>query len=134
MKKIKIVLVILLVLLNILTIVKPVYASKEVPKHSTGEIINEAKGFIDKGKADAEGKISSDNLKKMSDTIYNILLVTGIVIAIGVGIVMGIKFIIGGIEEKAEIKAMLLPYLVGCIVVFGAFTIWRVVVDILQSM
>ena len=37
------------------------------------------------------------------------------------------------IEEKAEIKTMLIPYIIGCVVVFGAFTIWKIVVDILQS-
>ena len=83
---------------------------------------------------DAENKIGSDDLKNMSDTIYNILLVAGIIIAIIVGLIMGIKFIIGGIEEKAEIKAMLIPYIIGCVVVFGAFAIWKAVVDILQSM
>ena len=40
----------------------------------------------------------------------------------------------GSIEEKAEIKTMLIPYIIGCVVVFGAFTIWKIVVDILQSM
>lgn len=47
---------------------------------------------------------------------------------------MGINFVMGGIEEKSEIKAMLIPYIIGCIVVFGAFAIWKAVVDILQSM
>ena len=70
----------------------------------------------------------------MSNTLYNILLVTGILIALIVGMILGIKFIMGGIEEKAEIKTMIIPYIVGCVVVFGAFTIWKIVVDILQSM
>lgn len=133
MKKIKIVAVILLILLSIITITKPIYAS-DTKKHTAGEIITEGKGFIQKGQSGAEDKISSDNLKNMSDTIYNILLVAGIIIAIIVGLIMGIKFIMGGIEEKAEIKAMLLPYIIGCVVVFGAFAIWKAVVDILQSM
>lgn len=132
MKKIKIVTVILLILLSIITITKPIYATDTVEKHTAGEIIQEGKKFITTGEKEAD-KISQDNLKNMSDTIYNILLVAGIIIAIIVGLIMGIKFIMGGIEEKAEIKAMLIPYIVGCVVVFGAFTIWKVVVDILQS-
>ena len=100
MKKIKIAIVILLILLSIITI----YASDT--KHTAGEIITEGKGFIQKGQSGAEEKISSDNLKDMSDTIYNILLVAGIIIAIIVGLIMGIKFVMGGIEEKAEIKEL----------------------------
>lgn len=133
MKKIKIVTVILLILLSIIAITKPIYAS-DTKRHTAGEIISEGKGFIEKGQNYAENKIGSDDLKNMSDTIYNILLVAGIIIAIIVGLIMGIKFIIGGIEEKAEIKAMLIPYIIGCVVVFGAFAIWKAVVDILQSM
>ena len=70
----------------------------------------------------------------MSDTLYNILLVVGIIVAIIVGLIMGIKFILGSLEEKAEIKTMIIPYIIGCVVVFGAFTIWQIVVDVLQSM
>ncbi len=127
MKKIKIILAILLILLSISTIARPIYA------HTVGEIIEEGKGFIEDGKEDAESKISQKNLREMSSTLYNILLVTGILIALIVGMILGIKFIMGGIEEKAEIKGMVIPYIIGCIIVFGAFTIWKVVVDILQS-
>lgn len=101
--------------------------------HSAGEIIDEAGSFIEKGQANANDKIKPENLKDMSDTLYNILLVVGIIAAIIVGLIMGIKFIMGSIEEKAEIKTMLIPYIIGCVVVFGAFTIWKIVVDILQS-
>lgn len=106
---------------------------KEVEKHTAGEIIDEAGSFIEIGKENAENKIKTENLKNMSDTLYNILLVVGIIAAIIVGLILGIKFILGSIEEKAEIKAMLIPYIIGCVVVFGAFTIWQIVVNLLQS-
>lgn len=100
---------------------------------STGDIIEDAGSFIDKGAQDANNKIDLVSLKDLSDTLYNTLLVIGIVAAIIVGLIMGIKFILGSIEEKAEIKEMVIPYIIGCIVVFGAFTIWQIVVNILQS-
>lgn len=37
------------------------------------------------------------------------------------------------VGERAEAKKMLVPYAVGCAVVFGAFGIWKLVVTILQS-
>ncbi len=140
MKKIKIMLIALMIFFSIITIVDPYYAWGKITKeerdggHTTDEIIEEGKSFIDTGKIKAEDKIKQDNLQKMSNTLYNILLVTGILIALIVGMILGIKFIMGGIEEKAEIKTMIIPYIVGCVVVFGAFTIWKIVVDILQSM
>lgn len=140
MKKIKIMLIALMIFFSIITIVDPYYAWGKITKeerdggHTTDEIIEEGKSFIDTGKVKADDKIKQDNLQKMSNTLYNILLVTGILIALIVGMILGIKFIMGGIEEKAEIKTMIIPYIVGCVVVFGAFTIWKIVVDILQSM
>lgn len=107
---------------------------KEVEKHTAGEIIDEAGKFIETGiNNGGDEKIKQDNLKTMSNTLYNILLVVGIIVAIIVGLILGIKFILGSVEEKAEIKSMLLPYIIGCVVVFGAFTIWQIVVDLLQS-
>lgn len=143
MKKIKVINVILIMLILLFSITTNSYArptdeydkrdTKNVSLHTAGEIITEAKGFIEKGEADANDKISDDSMKSLSNTIYNILLVTGIVIAVIVGLILGIKFIMGSIEEKAEVKNMVIPYIVGCVVLFGAFTIWQIVVELLQS-
>ena len=53
------------------------------------------------------------------------------VVAVIIGLVIGIKFMVSSVEEKAKIKELLLPYVVGCGVVFGAFGIWSLVVNIL---
>ena len=52
------------------------------------------------------------------------------VLGILIGAILGIKFMIGSVEEKAEIKAALVPFIIGCVVVFGAFGIWKIVVTI----
>ena len=101
---------------------------------SAGDIIEGADAFISKGETNANDKIQPTDLMKMSDTLYNILLVVGIIAAVIVGLIMGIKFLLGSIEEKAEIKAMIIPYIIGCVIVFGAFTIWQIIVNLLQSM
>lgn len=36
-------------------------------------------------------------------------------------------------EDKAKVKEALIPYIVGCIVIFGAFTIWSIAVNMGQS-
>ena len=47
-----------------------------------------------------------------------------------VGAVLGIKIMVATVEEKAKIKELMVPYIVGCIVMFSAFTIWKIVVTI----
>ena len=100
-------------------------------EHTLGEIISEGKNFINQAE---DENIKQEDLKKMSDTIYNILLVVGIIAAVIVGLILGIKFMVEGVEGKAEIQKAFVPYIIGCIVVFGAFTIWKIVVEVLQTM
>lgn len=97
------------------------------------DIFTKADEFVEKGDASSATTIKEDTLKEMSDVIYNVLLIIGIVVAVIVGMVIGIKFMTGSAEQKAKVKETLIPYVAGCIVVFGAFTIWKVIVTIIQS-
>ena len=40
----------------------------------------------------------------------------------------------GSVEQKAKVKDSLVPYIVGCIVIFGAFGIWKLVIQILNNL
>ena len=96
---------------------------------SLSDVISGGDSFIQAGK-DGSAKIDKGSLKNASSSIYNILLICGMIVAVLIGSIMGIKFMIGSVEEKAEIKAALVPFVIGCIVVFGAFGIWKIVVTI----
>ena len=50
-----------------------------------------------------------------------------------VGTIIGIQFMLASAEDKAKVKEALVPYVVGCIVIFGAFTIWSIAVNIGQD-
>lgn len=96
---------------------------------SLSGVISGGDSFINAGK-DGSAQIDKGSLQNASSSIYNILLICGVIIAVLIGSIMGIKFMIGSVEEKAEIKAALVPFAIGCIVVFGAFGIWKIVVTI----
>lgn len=130
MKKIAYIMLIVLIFTMFMNININTYASG----HTTGEVIIEADKFIDKGQAGSTKIFSEEDLKALSNTIYNILLVVGIVIAVLLGAILGIKFIMEGAEGKAEVQKALVPYVMGCIVIFGAFTIWKIVVLVLQGL
>ena len=74
--------------------------------------------------------INQEKLKSTSEIIYNILFAIALVLAVGVGLVIGIQFIFGSVEEQAKVKETLIPYIIGVIIVFSAFTIWKIVVEI----
>ena len=93
------------------------------------QVIGDADQFVTDGEANVE--INEDQLKDTKNFLYNLFLGIGIIVVVIVGMVLGVKYMIGSIEEKAEYKELLVGYLVGCVVLFGAFGIWKLVVNIL---
>ena len=76
-----------------------------------------------------ENVIDVNELKETSNYIYNLLLTIGIAVAVVVGAILGIKTIMATVEEKAKLKEMFIPYLIGCVIIFAAFPIWKVVIQ-----
>lgn len=93
-------------------------------------IIQGADGFITNGSS--SDMIAGDKIKNLSYIIYNVLLILVTVIAVIVGSVLGIQFITGSVEQKAKVKDSLIPFVIGCVVIFGAFGIWKLVITILR--
>lgn len=69
-------------------------------------------------------------MKTTMDDLYNLFLMAGIVIAVIIGAFLGIKFMTEGVEGKAKIKEALIPFCIGCVVIFGGFGIWKVAMHI----
>lgn len=99
------------------------------------DMIDDADNFVNKADDDSVSDVlKTESLQKFSKNFHsNILLTIGVVVAVIVGLFIGIKFMIGGAEEKANMKELLVPYIAGCILVFGSFAIWKIVVTILTS-
>lgn len=122
MKKNKKILILTMIFfLLILTVMPKTYAT------TFGDIIDQGDKFIS-SKDSKVSTIKEEAFSDLSDTLYNVLLIIAIIAAFIVGGILGIKFITEGVEGKADVKALLLPYFIGCIIIFGAFTIWRLVV------
>ena len=96
------------------------------------DIMNRAEGFVNNGE-NGGNVINNDALKEGSNTLYNVLLVIGIAVAFIWGIVLGIQFVTGSLGEKADVKKNLIVYLVGCVIIFGAFGIWRLLLQFLRK-
>ena len=50
-----------------------------------------------------------------------------------VGMIMGIKYMISGADERAGIKQKLIWLIIAMVVVYGATGIYNIVVDIMQN-
>lgn len=102
--------------------------------YATGldSVLGSADDFISTGEQGSV-PINGGALSESSSIIYNTLLGIGMLVAIVCGIFIGIKFMVSTVDEKAKIKEVLLAYVLGCFVVFGAFGIWKLVTIILGN-
>ncbi len=96
------------------------------------DAISSGKSFL--GKADEEmSDAQKKSLQETSSSVYNTLLLISFVVVAIVGIILGIKFMMAGVEEKAEVKQALVVWAIGTGVAYGAFGIWKVLVTFLNE-
>ena len=96
------------------------------------EIVSDAQKFVKP--QNLSGTYDQDEFDAGISKIYNILFAIGMVIAVVWGITLGIKFLYASAEGQAEIKKQLLPYITGVFIIFGAFGIWKIVLEIMKIM
>ena len=106
--------------------IQPVLADGE----STSSMFDGADEFLSSAESQADNK----SLQDFSNILSNAFIGIGTAVAVIYATILGIKYMIGSIEEKAEIKESLVPFIIGCIVLFGAFGIWKMVVKIGNSL
>ncbi len=63
---------------------------------------------------------TSDNIDTLGKRLVGILQAVGIVLSVVVLIIIGIKYMLGSAEEKAEYKKTLMPYVIGAALIFAA--------------
>lgn len=73
---------------------------------------------------------AQNEITNISNQIIGIITTIGVVVAVIVLLILGIKYMMGSASEKAEYKKTMIPYLVGSILIFGASVITKVVVSI----
>ena len=69
----------------------------------------------------------------MADKISVILTIVtsiGMIVSVIIPAVLGVKYMLGSIEEKAEYKQGIGTYLIGCCVLFGVCTIVKILMSV----
>ncbi len=72
-------------------------------------------------------------IENIGSTILTIITNVGMILAVIIVAVLGIKYMMGSTEEKAEYKKSMIPYLVGAVLVFGASAVGKAVVGFGRS-
>ena len=66
------------------------------------------------------GNIADNDIKKVGNNIATIVRSIGIVAAVVILMVIGIKYMVASAEEKAKYKEVMIPYVIGAVILFGA--------------
>ena len=67
-----------------------------------------------------------------NDIIGQIQLIGSVVSVIAI-IIIGIRYMLGSVEEKAQYKATMTPYLIGAVLVFGITNVLAIVSELAKS-
>ena len=79
------------------------------------------------------GNVQTNDLTKVGNNIVTIIQVVGIVIAVIVLLVIGIKYMMGSASEKAEYKKTMIPYIVVAVLIFAGTSLVRVIYSLSTS-
>lgn len=82
---------------------------------------------------DGNGNVQISDLTKVGNNIVTIIQVVGIVIAVIVLLIIGIKYMMGSASEKAEYKKTMIPYIVGAVLIFAGTSLVRVIYSLSTS-
>lgn len=92
---------------------------------------NDADTFLNNGAA--QSNIKYENIAKEFSGLGQILTMIGAGVMVAVTTYMGIKYLTAGPEAQAKLKTQLIGVVVSGVVIFGAYGIWKLVIEIAST-
>ena len=117
-KKVQKLLSVLLIVFAILTVTTNVFAAPITPSQVQAD--TDVKGV--------------DTIQKVGNQAVGILQTIGVILSVVILIFLGIKYMMGSAEEKAEYKKTFIPYVVGAALIFAASVFAQSIYDIFYNM
>lgn len=89
-------------------------------------------GYYKPGSADSVS--GATRLKNIGNTIIGFIQIIATILSVIILAIMGIKYMTGSIEEKAEYKKSMFPYVIGVIIVFSITTLLGIIANISKNL
>ena len=77
--------------------------------------------------------VGTSSIQEVGNDVIGILTTIGVVLSVVILIVLGIKYMMGSAEEKAEYKKTMMPYIIGAALIFAASAIATVVYNFMRG-
>ena len=75
----------------------------------------------------------TDVIINKSAVIVNVIRVIGIIVTVVSLMLIGIKYMTGSLEEKADYKKSMIPYLIGVFIFFALTQLLSIIIDLANS-
>lgn len=85
------------------------------------------------GEQDTGNKIKTGDINQWTASLINVVAIVGSAAAVIILIILGIKYMMGSAEDKAEYKKSLLPYVIGAVFVFGASALTGFIFNVMNN-
>lgn len=104
-------------------------------EYATGfDIWGTAGDFLNMGASQADkGGFNTTKVTNRFIEIIDFLYGIGLMVVFVATIILGIKYMMVNPNEKSRIKQATTPYIIGVVIIFGAATIWRLVIAMLEG-
>ena len=124
--------IILLVIMTLITINTKVYANTV----KTINTIKIATGVIEPDDFEPSSPQQSDmdTVIEKSNNIISAIQIFGTIVSVISLMILGLKYMVGSIEERAEYKKTMLPYLIGTIIFFSVTQLLAILAAIVENL
>ena len=78
--------------------------------------------------------VSTSGITNLGNSIIAVVRIVGVIIAVVILLVLGIKYMMGSAEEKADYKKSMIPYIIGAVLIFASTTIVGIVYDMANAL
>lgn len=116
-----------------------VYADPPVYRNNTNNNTFEEMNIKEKfntgdWKPDKDTDNADNKLKEVGNKIIGTIQVIGSIVSVIALMIIGIRYMVGSVEEKAQYKETMVPYIIGAVLVFGITTTLRIIFELAQSL
>ena len=84
---------------------------------------------IDQFNPSSTSVTGTEEIKTFGNNIVSVITTIGIVASVIILIIIGLRYMLGSIEEKAQYKKSMIPYIIGAGLVFTASFIANIIYD-----
>lgn len=72
----------------------------------------------------------TDTIISKANRILGVITTVGVVVSVITTLILGIKFMMGSVQEKADYKKSMVPYLIGVILLFSTSIIVKIIASL----